>query len=509
MQPIELISQDLFEKIRLPFSNLEMGDENGNVTISPSESRFFDFDFVVDGNKLGRVSISINEPGTCKIFYGRGILDNQSQEIQKKWYQFLKSMRMFCKRRLLTFDTRDITRKLSKDDFKFLAASGSNENTVSESKMYGSKKTSYHPLGSTLLIVKHSKPIDQEYVGARSRNITSIMIQNDDGERFKFPYNYLAGARAMQRHVANQGNPYDDKGQDILYMCETVSKLSKFKRKVGIHDSMPSQSKEIMEVVESKIKSLRETIKRLCSQRFYETWANGFHEKTKKVIVDEVTAQFYKEALTRPSFSQELTEYFPLIHSIMQEANQINLDEYLENVQESAPLDLSPKPSSIQEIDQFEEWAEQLTEMNMSDSTIRDLKKLISSNIKIDLDGINPIQSLRNIGIEDEDLERLIKNAGSNSDLNTVIKIWLTQNGQDDLIRELEIDSETEEESESSDQEELPEPNLDQENTSSSKEELPEPNLDQENTSSSKEELPEPNLDKMMEDILRLSGLKK
>jgi len=49
MKPIQLISQDLFDKVRSRFTNLEMGDETGAVTIDPAEARFFDFDFVFEG----------------------------------------------------------------------------------------------------------------------------------------------------------------------------------------------------------------------------------------------------------------------------------------------------------------------------------------------------------------------------------------------------------------------------------------------------------------------------
>ena len=39
MKAIQIISQDLFDKIRSRFSNLEMGDKAGSVTIDPVEAR--------------------------------------------------------------------------------------------------------------------------------------------------------------------------------------------------------------------------------------------------------------------------------------------------------------------------------------------------------------------------------------------------------------------------------------------------------------------------------------
>jgi hypothetical protein len=75
MNIIEIIAQDLFDKVRSRFTNLQMGTEEGAVTSDPKEARFFDFDFVLEGNNLGRVSLSINERGSLKIFYSQGITE--------------------------------------------------------------------------------------------------------------------------------------------------------------------------------------------------------------------------------------------------------------------------------------------------------------------------------------------------------------------------------------------------------------------------------------------------
>ena len=96
MKAIQIISQDLFDKVRSRFQNLEMGDETGAVTIDPAEARFFDFDFVIEGNDLGRVSISLNDLGSLKVYYSQGITENQDDPVKKYWYSFLKEMRFFA-----------------------------------------------------------------------------------------------------------------------------------------------------------------------------------------------------------------------------------------------------------------------------------------------------------------------------------------------------------------------------------------------------------------------------
>ena len=344
MNTTHIISQDVFDKIRSRFSNLEMGDEQGSVTTDPKEARFFDFDFVVENNNLGRVSISINETGSLKIFYSQGILEETDDFVHQLWYDFLREMRMFAKRRLLRFDTRDITKtNLDKEDFQYLATSQGpkeqdmstqNDFALSEAiKFEGGKKTSYRVLEKTKLIAKHKKSIEDESFGARTRrsNIQSLFIENQEGERFKYPFIHIAGAKAMQRHVANGGRPYDELGQAIVKMSEDITHLTAFNRQVGSPDNLNNaeQVNEITGKTATKLQSLKRTIEGLCNQNYYEKWSENFVPNAGGSELDEATMENYKSAFTVNSFKEDLTQYFPLIHSIMQEAGEVDLEEYV------------------------------------------------------------------------------------------------------------------------------------------------------------------------------------
>jgi hypothetical protein len=353
MNTTHIISQDVFDKIRSRFSNLEMGDEQGSVTTDPKEARFFDFDFVVENNNLGRVSISINETGSLKIFYSQGILEETDDFVHQLWYDFLREMRMFAKRRLLRFDTRDITKtNLDKEDFQYLATSQGpkeqdmstqNDFALSEAiKFEGGKKTSYRVLEKTKLIAKHKKSIEDESFGARTRrsNIQSLFIENQEGERFKYPFIHIAGAKAMQRHVANGGRPYDELGQAIVKMSEDIAHLTAFNRQVGSPDNLNNaeQVNEITGKTATKLQSLKRTVEGLCNQNYYEKWSENFVPNAGGSELDEATLENYKSAFTVNSFKEDLTQYFPLIHRIMQEAGEVDLEEYVEEAAGLHPM---------------------------------------------------------------------------------------------------------------------------------------------------------------------------
>jgi hypothetical protein len=429
MNIIEFIAQDVFDKVRGRFTNLEMGDDQGTVTTNPKDARFFDFDFVIEGNNLGRVSVSIHELGTLKIFYSQGITEDVDTVTLNEWYEFLREMRYFAKRRMLRFDTRDITKSnLNKNDFQYLAQTGTKENTMNESAMIArGPKTSMRKLENTRLIVRHSKAIDETQKGARSRNINALYIENADGERFKYPFIHLAGAKAMQRHVANGGRPYDEAGKEIINLSEKVSQLVAFKRHVGHHDGMNTEVNEILERSQGKLNELRKTIECLSGQKFYEQWMSELQpNEDDGFVLDQATMEDYKDKFTQKNFKEDLTQYFPLIHKIMQEAGEIDLTQVAQSFDN---LDETMDDDSVDAFAAFESWAVSITEGTLEPDTIMALKDLLDSGLTYGgPDATGAIEALQGIGVHNETLEKaLAANAELNpeGDPKEIIMSWL------------------------------------------------------------------------------------
>ena len=72
--------------------------------------------------------------------YSPDLFSEDETTLKSKWFDLLKELRVFAKKRMLNFDTRDITKSnLDKRDYEYL----STEKQMSESKMYGTNRTSY------------------------------------------------------------------------------------------------------------------------------------------------------------------------------------------------------------------------------------------------------------------------------------------------------------------------------------------------------------------------------
>ena len=351
-------SNDLFNKIRSQFSNIEIGDESGQPTADASKAVFFDFEFKEDADTFGRVSVSLADGESMKVFYNRNLVDKIDEDSKSEWYDFLKELKDFAVEHQLRFDVRDITKSnLTKQDYKNLADTNETVNTDEMSEelaritklagvnegLTGSARRSYENLDKTKLIIRHTGSVDETVPGARSRQIQSLYIENEDGERFKYPMTHLAGARAMTRHVANGGRPHDEFGQHIVSTSEDIAKLNSFARYVSNKDQLNDNAGDIIEQTKLKLENLRSYVKNLSKQSHYEESMKNF-KPSEAVVLDDETANSYKDKFTLKNLDGRVEEALPLIHKIMSELQNTEEEKVNELDPDAEPIDAPIEP---------------------------------------------------------------------------------------------------------------------------------------------------------------------
>jgi hypothetical protein len=450
------ISEDLFYKIRSRFQGLKLGKETGEITINPAEAAFFDFDYMEGENPIGHISISLAEPTSMKVYYSTGITEAMDVVQKDNWYGFLKELRQFAKRRLLSFDTRDIAKdNLDKRDFMFLSQNAKTnpvgESVMSESNLYGTKTMSFQKLLDTKLIIKHSHALTDDMApGARSRNIAALFVQNEQGERFKYPFIHLAGARAMQRHVANGGKPYDEIGGSIVKMSEEIAQLKSFSNYVVRNDLMNSDTNSIVERSSVALERLREQVKQLAKQSHYEAYKSNFQVGSQDEIPQEVVEDF-TEKFTVKNFKEDIKTVFPILYRLMKEheqSNEIGYDDIVEMTADEQDEVQEEEFTAADPFEKFEQWAMSLGEASAITSqdeeekaqAVSDLQELVGQHFPPGVDGTNAIQSLKGI-IEDPALYKEIKDQAkedADSCVRPLVKAWLEQNAPD-VVAELDF----------------------------------------------------------------------
>jgi len=319
---LNVIAKDLFNKIRGNFPQVTLGDSQGKATTEPTEARFFDFDFKEGGNTLGKVSISISEEDGLVVMHSKDFVEQSDEPLKHGWYNFLKELRGFAKARVLGFDTRDITKSnLEKRDYDFLGQ-GKEVETVSESNLYGTTKTSFQSVGEARLVIKHSAPVNPTVAGGRTHRIESLFIENNAGERFKYPFKHLNGARAMARHVSEGGNPFDDFGKHISEMSSELNQLRKFKTYMNRSSVMAEGLKQYQSVVDERIEEIKSNCLKLQKQPAYKESFESY-SKSELAEVPEDVKQSWIDELTIKTFNEELQDVFPYIYKLVSERTAI------------------------------------------------------------------------------------------------------------------------------------------------------------------------------------------
>ena len=317
MQEFDKIGEDLFNKIRGRFPEVTIGDEAGTVTNEPTLARFFDFDY----NGLGKVSVSIEEDEGLTVIYSKDFMEDQDEMTKESWYDFLKELRVFGKKRMMPYSVRDITKSnLNKRDYKFLAKTPEDEN-MNESKLYGTSRISYQKIGEARIVIKHTEGVNQESAAGRTRSIGKIYIESAEGERFIYPFKHLSGARAMARHVAEGGKPHDEFGGHIVGLSEEMSKLRKFNNYMGRSAVMAESLSGYVDAVKERISTVKKTIESLQKPKFY---AETFAAYAKPMMEDVPTdvAENWIDQLTIKQFNEELADVFPYIYNLVSEATK-------------------------------------------------------------------------------------------------------------------------------------------------------------------------------------------
>ncbi len=347
MKDLTTISTDLFNKVRSRFSNIKLGDRAGKVIIDPANARFFDLDFTHEGSSLGHVNIKIDDK-SLTVIYNESMVEGEDIGAKDDWYKFLKELRMFAKSNMLNFDTRDITKtNLDKRDYEYLAQENG-DTKMSESKLWGTSKTSFQDMGEAKIIVKHSQPVNYAVPAGRTMHIDSIYIENAAGERFRYPHRHLNGARAMATHVANGGTVYDAIGAHISGLSEELSKLRQFKnytQRNGLQEALS----DISDLVLTRISDIKEQIAKLQRQNYYAEFAEAF-KPSRELPIPEETVNTWIDALTIKTFNEELKSVFPFIYRLVDQPESIGYEDL---VGESKVCDVCEKEKC--ECDDLEE----------------------------------------------------------------------------------------------------------------------------------------------------------
>lgn len=416
---IESVAASLFDKIRSRFTNVTLGDERAKATQDPEKARFFNFTYTNDaGAEFGKVTISLIDETSLKVYFGQNISGDMDREQRKEWYLFLRNLRQFAKRNLLTFDTRDINKSnLELQDVKQQAKAddvydATDVTSMNESRLYGTSRNSYADIDECRLLIKHDGLVSDEVRGARSRKIRDIFIETPIGERLHVPFKNLHGARAMCRHVNEGGQMHDEIGECIANMVQEMSSMSHFVRATKHRQFEDQETAGMAQAATKHYLQLKNNLRHLASKRHYQQFVETFLPAENPL--EDIDIDALRERFVKKIYDDRFTEALPVVYRAYKKY----------------------KTESAQQLgSELEEWADDVYESTWAepdnDDKIRALQELLKSPLLVGIDGIDAQTKIQPI-IGDDDLNAAIydmsRDQGPDADATSLIKAWLEQN---------------------------------------------------------------------------------
>ena len=381
----------------------EMKDAQGKDVSDPAEADMFTFDWKTPNKNYGTVVILIGQDRNLKIFFGDNLGRTMEREDKSDWYDFLNHLKQFSVRNnLMNFDIENINRL--KYNMQGIAA-------IKEGLFegyYGTRKVSYSDQPKqTRLVIKHNRTLGED--DARFRYVESLYVETGDDQRFKLPFTNLIGGRAMARHVSEGGTPYDTFGQHISEIVKEMNILNKFVR-ASKNKQFDTAAADLAETAVRHYQDLKAKAKRMISQRGY---------------LDEL--QTFDPA--------EITDSDALAEDIRNMFIEQSLDARIEAAIPVLARLSRPRDKDMQEIAEFESWAESVTEGTWATpdtaQTKKQLQQLMAKELPVGPDATNATEQLYDVLGDDILFDQLSELAAddANADARPLIQARMAELG--------------------------------------------------------------------------------
>ena len=303
---------------------------SGKSVAIPAEARYF---YVKEPNMMVNIDDSTQE---LKFHIGEDV-DIDKPDINN----MMKQLKSLARTNMLDFDIRSFGKHIEPKNYAYKVEQNK-EQTMTDhvnegmGPLSGSSRTSRQTLENVRLILKHRAPVNEESRGSRSRNISAMFIETAEGERFKYPFIHLNGARAMARHVASGGVPHDIVGEAIVELSSNLAQLKEFTKIVDKQQLVNENNRKVVFNVRRSMNSIKETVQRIQGARGYAKFVENIALKEDKVEaeISEETLDSYVQQFTKTSFEESLKDILPLVHRVNEEEMTDRRDKQTARVRE-------------------------------------------------------------------------------------------------------------------------------------------------------------------------------
>jgi hypothetical protein len=325
----------------------------------------------------------------------------------------------------LNFDVRDIAKKnLEIKDVKQQAKADAtldkDDLAVTESRMHGTRRSSYQECGPVRIIVRHTDNVDEEKRGSRSRNIDSVFIETHLGERFLLPFKNLHGARAMAQHCSQGGRIEDELGEGICGLVTEMDAMRHFVREAKRRQFEDNETDQMAHAAVTHYTELKNKLRHIAGRHGYADYKECYMPDGD--IEEDIDIAALRERFVKKVYNDKFDAALPYVYrAYMKQKESMN-----------TPM-----------AEEFESWANEVTEgawaLPDEPDSQQELDKLMSQKLAVGHNAENATGALYNIIGDDDLFDKLHDFADSqgdgadDADCRGVVIEWLRDNNYTEL----------------------------------------------------------------------------
>jgi len=314
----ESLNRSLFDLLHTRGYDPTMLDTSGKEIPTPEEAEVFQFDFIKDGENYGKVTISIDGAHKLIIYFNDKVADSEKEDSDNgdiSWYKLLNQLKRFAQSYQLSFELRNVNNlkhDMAKRDYM------KKKESIAEGYYPMGKKASYSDaVPNVKIVLQHTRQIEEGE--QRYRNVAKIFLENEAGERFLAPTTKPGIARVYARHIAEGGQPHDERWNHIGSLCEEYQKMAGFVRATRNGQFNESVQRLVTEGV-NHYQKLRESLTKLASHRGYNAY---FESYTPALMEDEASVDL-SEMFMSSSLDPRIESAMPILSKLSKNLSEMS-----------------------------------------------------------------------------------------------------------------------------------------------------------------------------------------
>lgn len=291
-----------------------------------------EFTFRKEGKDYGKAWVSIDDAQRIIVYYDDEQEDSPGEvtpgiDYDDTWTGFLTHLKNWAMRRQLDFELSNKDRlgdDMRQRDYHKM------KEKVSEGYHAMGKARSYNDnVPDVKIVLQHSRNIEEGE--QRYRNVAKIYLENADGERILAPTNKPGVAQIYARHLAEGGQPHDERWNHLKGLCEEYNKMAGFVRATRNGEFTESAQTLVQEGI-NHYNKLRESLSKMRGSRGY----NAYFESWSPPLMEDESDDTINELFVQETMDPRIESVMPILSRLRKNVVEMSevgvLESWADNV---------------------------------------------------------------------------------------------------------------------------------------------------------------------------------